>query len=1509
MSYLQGPFTKKPSLRAVISLLGLWLALLSPMIIFGQDDLNVHGVVSNAVTSSKISDVKVIVKKNGTEHNSFTTRANGKYEFYLSCDAKYEIVFQKQGFAKRSLIIDATNVPAEFIGAGVLMAVDMSMYEITEAMKDQDLSVFDPPIGKSKYNPEQNEMVFDFDYTAKIKAAITTFMRDIEKRQKELDKEASAADKAAADNEAKFTKFMKDGEAAMGKQNFQDAVLNFKAALEIKPTDLIVKGKLGDAETKYNAQQATAKLSADYAAALDAGDGFIRTEEFQKAIDSYNAALALKPGEKYPTDQIALATKTMAERAANMQKQEQFNVLMAAGEKLFKDKEYEGSLAKYQEAKKVFPDDKEVARKITEVTDAIANKDAIAAKQAKYDGLVASADQKFSAKDYQAALTDYKAAGALLPDETYPPKRIAEAEAKIAALANAAEQQKSFDTLLADGDKAMTATDYQTAIDKYTEALGIFSDDASAKAKLKDAQSIFAEKQAAAKNREKYDALISEADGLLKGEELSPAKSKYEEARKLIPEETYPLDQITKIDVRLKALAASAEAQANYDAAMAAGTAAVDGKKYTDAIAQFETALGIIPKDKVATTALENAKVLKKEFDANQQTESAYADKLASADKKMANDAFAEARTEYLAAQGLKPGESYPKTQIELIDATLAQRKADAAKAAEQDAIEAEYQKFINAGDAAHGKSDFAEAISRFEDALGVKAGDVIAQSKLDEAKAAQKAKLQASEINDQYTEWIKRGDEKLGASALDDALAAYSEASQLKAAEVYPKNQIKLIEERIAKEAKASADADAQARAEQVNALILQGDNLVKESAFENGIVKYNEALALAPKRTDIQPKIDAAMSKMLAYQEAAGLDEAYEAAIKEADKDFGKSNWQRAKASYESALKIKSGETYPKDQLAQIETKLAAEAAAADAERQKQIQSEFDSFIADGDKSFKKQKYEDALRQYEDALALIPSSEIALAKIGEVNELLGALDKELADQRKYDKLVGEGDALFAEADYEMARLKFLDAKDLKPGEKYPEKKIQEIDIQLEKLRLAATADEADALNQQYRDAIKSGDALMIENNYESAITAFEGALVLKPGEIYPQGQIERANLMIKENAENEARKKRLAERKKTVEEKPKRANENLSRVNSNSEEQAEQFMRDAREAQEKEKYERIKKLKDQQTSNVENRENESKALRDAEYSRIAELQSQDQFAEARALSDEKAKTSVQYKQALIDSRQIRAETHDVLTKEAFDNIQKDATKRNEWMTNRESIHEEHTAKFTKQKENQLKQIQEWTYASAEERLKMSEKIQEQASLRVSENQKAEESRKESIVQIKERETEINEQRASLVSNNLEDIKAYAAKNRDAQQTTAARQLEKNDRKVNDGARQIQQEKARQSTALDDAASQANIRRAEAAEDLTNLQSNEPKAYNDYFRSQLAENYPAGVSEESATLGNKVIITRIVVKGNRGDEYKKVLDKAGNYYFKNGQSISENTWNRETIQAFNKKD
>jgi len=81
----------------------------------------------------------------------------------------------------------------------------------------------------------------------------------------------------------------------------------------------------------------------------------------------------------------------------------------------------------------------------------------------------------------------------------------------------------------------------------------------------------------------------------------------------------------------------------------------------------------------------------------------------------------------------------------------------------------------------------------------------------------------------------------------------------------------------------------------------------------------------------------------------------------------------------------------------------------------------------------------------------------------------------------------------------------------------------------------------------------------------------------------------------------------------------------------------------------------------------------------------------------------------------------------------------------------------------------------------------------------------------------------------------------------------------------------------------------------------LDNLPRNQPRSEEDYNRSKLAQEYPPGVTEESYTEGNKVIIRRVVVVGNKADEFSKVIAKWGTFYFKNGQSISEVTWSKET--------
>lgn len=69
-------------------------------------------------------------------------------------------------------------------------------------------------------------------------------------------------------------------------------------------------------------------------------------------------------------------------------------------------------------------------------------------------------------------------------------------------------------------------------------------------------------------------------------------------------------------------------------------------------------------------------------------------------------------------------------------------------------------------------------------------------------------------------------------------------------------------------------------------------------------------------------------------------------------------------------------------------------------------------------------------------------------------------------------------------------------------------------------------------------------------------------------------------------------------------------------------------------------------------------------------------------------------------------------------------------------------------------------------------------------------------------------------------------------------------------------------------------------------------------------FKQALAAHYPDGITEETIQGQRKTIIRRIVVVGNTGSEYLRVKhDWGGIYYFKNGATIPDYIWEKETVK------
>ena len=576
---------------------------------------------------------------------------------------------------------------------------------------------------------------------------------------------------------------------------------------------------------------------------------------------------------------------------------------------------------------------------------------------------------------------------------------------------------------------------------------------------------------------------------------------------------------------------------------------------------------------------------------------------------------------------------------------------------------------------------------------------------------------------------------------------------------------------------------------------------------------------------------------------------------AIEDGNAAFDKQDWKKALSDYKAASEIKPNESYPKERIDEVNLKLDAAAEAERLAREAERKNEFDKLIADGDKKFNKTKFDKALEDYESALSLLPENELAQQKVKAAQEALGEIEADRAAMENYNSAIDEGDDLFKSESYEMAKLKYADASEIMPNEEYPKNKMVEIDLILEKQRMKELASEKEALNRAYQSAIDKGDGAFASNSFDEARDAYNEAIELKPNETYPKGQLERIDLKIEEEANAKRERERLAELEEERRLAKEKRREDLNRVNTDSEDQAEQFMEDARKAAENERYEKVKKQKIQQAENLSDYENQSAELRNDNYQSLEayRLKFAERYKEPLNLQNNKIGNSVKYKKALVGSLGRPAEMDEVRNNDQYNEIIAIQEELSQWQAEMNAAE----AKLIRQEHSQavetLKEVESRASMNYNERVTANKEFQAKAEQVYKESEQLAQQRKDKATAVRKENDDYADYLADLNEKSLVNAKEY---NQNLSERYAGR-------KMSDS--------------------------------------------NDAYRSELADNYPQGVTEESSTLGNKVIITRIVISGNTGDEYKKVVDKAGEYYFKNGISISENTWNRETIEAFNK--
>ncbi|MCB0401786.1 MAG: hypothetical protein KDD41_06865 [Flavobacteriales bacterium] len=383
---------------------------------------------------------------------------------------------------------------------------------------------------------------------------------------------------------------IKDGDIAFTDKEYEKARSFFEKALELKPAEQYPKDKLAAIKIKIDEQLANMQLDEKYNALIKSADFAFENEKYENAKADYNAALGVKPAEKYPKDQLKAIEDKLAQlkkeeenalaAEAARKKREYYEAVIAQADAEFTAQNYQVATQKYTEASAIMPDESYPKEKIKEIEKLLAD---LAAKNAaneaaalaqkqldeKYNALIASADGAFNAEAYEKAKTDYKAALALKPSESYPAERIKEIDALLAAqkakeeeikvMSNAMKQkQQQYDSYIALGDQNFGSKQYKLAKSNYEMAIGIMPNEQYPKDRIKEIESILADlamkekqdrdaAQAEKEKREAYEKLIYEGDRAMKTEEYRIAQSNFNAALNLYPDEKYPSDMLVKI--------------------------------------------------------------------------------------------------------------------------------------------------------------------------------------------------------------------------------------------------------------------------------------------------------------------------------------------------------------------------------------------------------------------------------------------------------------------------------------------------------------------------------------------------------------------------------------------------------------------------------------------------------------------------------------------------------------------------------------------------------------------------------------------------------------------------------------------------------------------------------------------------------------------------------------------------------------------------------------------------
>jgi len=743
---------------------------------------------------------------------------------------------------------------------------------------------------------------------------------------------------------------------------------------------------------------AAAEKEKRYNETVALADDFFNRQQYARAITEYRNALKEKPGESYPQEKITESEKILADLAAL---QKEYDAAIAAGDKAFRQKQYGPARESFQQAQALKSEEKYPAEMVTRI-------DAIEAEQAKLAEEKVRLEAEKLAKE-QAAREAAEAERIRLAEEKarleaeklareqaareaaeaekarLEAERIAREEA--ARLAAAAEKEKRYNETVALADDFFNRQQYARAITEYRNALKEKPGESYPQEKITESEKILADLAALQKE---YDAAIAAGDKAFRQKQYGPARESFQQAQALKSEEKYPAEMVTRIDAIEAEQAKLAEEKVRLEAEKLAKEQAAREAAEAERIRLAEEKARIeaekLAREQAAREAAEAERIRLAEEKARLEAE-----KLA---REQAAREAAEAEKARLEAERIAREEAARLAA----EAEKARQEEEKVRLAEENRNK-EYARLIMLADQAFESKQLVLAASNYKNALLLKPNEIHPKNRLVSIDS-----LQVVQQNDEkYRHFLVAADAGMRSNEWEKARENYGKASEIKPEEEYPQRKIREIDEILQKLAQNNKG----------DAPVLPVTP-VEQSAPSTG-------QGSGPGRT--------------ITDETSAL---YNGIIAMADQAFDEKSYNVSRAWYYKALAVKPGEPYPTGRIAEINRIIASL-------QLSQLEREFQGYIDKGDEAFRTDQLAVARGWYNRSLNIKSNDSYALSQIADIQM---KVEERLQGNTEnvFRKYIEEGDNAFRSKNYNIARVWYHRARELKPSDPLTGEKLENV-------------------------------------------------------------------------------------------------------------------------------------------------------------------------------------------------------------------------------------------------------------------------------------------------------------------------------------------------------------------------------------------------------------------------------------------------------------------------------